>query len=245
MKLAFCGLGLMGAPMVRRLLAAGHEVRVWNRTAAKAAPLLALGAQPAATPAQAAAGADGVLMCLFDAAAAEAVVFGPEGVAAAPGLRWLADHSTIDPDATRALAARLARERDADWLDAPVSGGVAGAEAGTLAIMVGGEARHLDEASAALRAYAGNVTHMVSVSTDVSERQRSEERFRLVARATRNSANAVPSRRPAALSTGKCTPATVRFTAMRAARRRQPNCLSACSGVIGLPDARCRLMASV
>ena len=58
MKLAFCGLGLMGAPMVRRLLAAGHEVRVWNRTAAKAAPLLTLGAQPAATPAQAAAGAD-------------------------------------------------------------------------------------------------------------------------------------------------------------------------------------------
>lgn len=160
MKLAFCGLGLMGAPMVRRLLAAGHEVRVWNRTAAKAAPLLALGAQPAATPAQAAAGADGVLMCLFDAAAAEAVVFGPEGVAAAPGLRWLADHSTIDPDATRALAARLARERDAHWLDAPVSGGVAGAEAGTLAIMVGGETRHLDEARAALRAYAGNVTHM-------------------------------------------------------------------------------------
>lgn len=160
MTLAFCGLGLMGAPMVRRLLAAGHTVRVWNRSAAKVEPLRALGAIAAATPAEAATGADGVLMCLFDADAAEAVVFGPQGVADAPGLRWVADHSSIHPQRTRELAARLRSTCDADWLDAPVSGGVGGVEAGTLAIMVGGAQRHLGQAFAAMRAYGTNITHM-------------------------------------------------------------------------------------
>jgi len=159
MKLGFCGLGLMGAPMVRRLLAAGHEVKVWNRSAAKAQPLAAQGAQVVGTPREAASGVDGVLMCLFDAKAAEAVVFGDDGVAQAPGLRWLVDHSTISPEAARRLAARLA-ERGADWIDAPVSGGVGGVEAGTLAIMAGGNERHLQEAFAAMGAYGANITHM-------------------------------------------------------------------------------------
>ncbi|HEY8359334.1 MAG TPA: NAD(P)-binding domain-containing protein, partial [Ramlibacter sp.] len=91
MKLGFCGLGLMGAPMVRRLLAAGHQVQVWNRSPAKAQPLAALGARIMATPAQAASGVDGVLMCLFDAAAAEAVVFGDDGIVRGAGLQWLVD----------------------------------------------------------------------------------------------------------------------------------------------------------
>lgn len=160
LTLAFCGLGLMGAPMVRRLLAAGHQVRVWNRSAAKVEPLRALGAIAAATPAEAATGADGVLMCLFDADAAEAVVFGPQGVAAAPGLRWIVDHSSIHPQRTRELAERLRTACDADWLDAPVSGGIGGVEAGTLAIMVGGAERHLAPAFAAMRAYGANITHM-------------------------------------------------------------------------------------
>ncbi|MCK9510521.1 MAG: NAD(P)-dependent oxidoreductase [Pigmentiphaga sp.] len=160
MKLGFCGLGLMGAPMVRRLLAAGHQVKVWNRSAAKAEPLRELGAEVVATPREAATDVDGVLMCLFDAKAVEAVVFGPEGVAEARGLKWLADHSSIVPEATRRLAARLSEANGADWIDAPVSGGVPGVEAGTLAIMAGGNATHLDEAASAMRAYAGNVTHM-------------------------------------------------------------------------------------
>jgi len=160
MKLGFCGLGLMGAPMVQRLLAAGHHVKVWNRSRAKLAPLLALGAVATDTPAEAATDVDGVLMCLFDASAVEAVVFGSDGIAQAQGLRWLVDHSSIDPAATRAMAQRLHAACGADWLDAPVSGGVNGAQAGTLAIMVGGVATHLAEATAALRAYAGNVTHM-------------------------------------------------------------------------------------
>ncbi len=160
MTLGFCGLGLMGAPMVRRLLAAGHTVKVWNRSAAKAAPLLAAGAQPAATPLEAARGVDGVLMCLFDAAAAEAVVFGEHGVAEADGLPWLVDHSSIAPDATRRLAARLAAANGAHWIDAPVSGGIPGVESGTLAIMAGGDPGRFDAAAAAMRAYAGNITHM-------------------------------------------------------------------------------------
>ncbi len=160
MKIGFCGLGLMGAPMVQRLLAAGHEVQVWNRSAAKAAPLASLGARIAGTPAQAASDVDGVLMCLFDAAAVESVVFGPDGIAQGSGLKWVADHSSIPPDVTRALARRLADRCGADWIDAPVSGGVAGAQTGTLAIMGGGAPTHFDEAAAVMRAYAGNVTRM-------------------------------------------------------------------------------------
>lgn len=160
MKLGFCGLGLMGAPMVRRLLAAGHQVKVWNRSAAKAAPLAVLGAQVVESPLQAACEVDGVFMCLFDAAAVDAVVFGPHGVAQAGGLKWLVDHSSIPPDATRGMAQRLAAASGAQWIDAPVSGGVSGVEAGTLAVMAGGAATHFDEATAAMSAYAGNVTHM-------------------------------------------------------------------------------------
>jgi 2-hydroxy-3-oxopropionate reductase len=145
--------------MVRRLLAAGHSVNVWNRSPAKAQPLAAAGAQVVATPREAATGVDGVLMCLFDASAAEAVVFGPDGVAQAQGLRWIVDHSSIAPEAARRLAARLA-ERDADWIDAPVSGGVGGVEAGTLTVMAGGNDRHFEQASAAMRAYARNISLM-------------------------------------------------------------------------------------
>lgn len=160
MNLGFCGLGLMGAPMVRRLLAAGHLVKVWNRSPDKVTPLLALGAVAASTPVDAATGVDGVLMCLFDASACEAVVFGPDGIAQAKGLPWLVDHSSIDPAATRVLATRLQQANGADWIDAPVSGGIPGTEAGTLAIMAGGAATHLEQATMAMRAYAGNVTHM-------------------------------------------------------------------------------------
>jgi len=150
----------MGAPMVRRLLAAGHQVKVWNRSPDKITPLLALGAVAASTPADAATSVDGVLMCLFDAPASEAVVFGSDGIAQANGLPWLVDHSSIVPAATRILATRLQQANGADWIDAPVSGGVPGVEAGTLAIMAGGAATYLAQATEAMRAYAGNVTHM-------------------------------------------------------------------------------------
>jgi 2-hydroxy-3-oxopropionate reductase len=160
MKLAFCGLGLMGEPMVKRLLAAGHTVHVWNRTPAKAQALTALGAQWCDTPAQAASDVDGVFMCLLNTAAVEQVVFGPEGIVHASHLRWLVDHSSVPPEQTRAWSQRLHLACQADWLDAPVSGGVMGVQTGTLAVMVGGPASPLASASQAMRAYASNITHM-------------------------------------------------------------------------------------
>ncbi|MGG4605679.1 NAD(P)-dependent oxidoreductase [Paenalcaligenes sp. Me131] len=160
MKLAFCGLGLMGTAMVKRLLAAGHQVNVWNRSPAKAQAMVALGATACSTPQEAATGVDGVLLCLLDAAAVQEVVFGEHGVAHAPALSWVVDHSSIAPAITQQLAKQLQQQCQANWLDAPVSGGVAGTEQGTLTVMVGGEATALQQASPAILAYAARITHM-------------------------------------------------------------------------------------
>ena len=150
----------MGEPMALRLLSAGHTVNVWNRTPAKAQALIALGAQWCDTPAQAASDVDGVFMCLLHTSAVEQVVFGPEGIVHARHLRWLVDHSSVPPEQTRAWSQRLHLACQADWLDAPVSGGVMGVQTGTLAVMVGGTASSLDSASQAMSAYASNITHM-------------------------------------------------------------------------------------
>lgn len=158
MRLAFCGLGLMGEPMARRLLQAGHQLKVWNRSPAKADALVAEGAVRCATPAEAATDVDVVILCLLDAAAVEQVVFGPRGLAGVMGWRCLLDHTSMDPSITRQLANRLEREHGAQWIDAPVSGGVAGAKAGTLAIMAGGEQAALENAQEAMAAYASRVT---------------------------------------------------------------------------------------
>lgn len=159
---AFLGTGLMGRPMVERLLAAGRRVLVWNRSRDKLEPLLALGARALATPADAAREADLVLACLMDTAAVERCVFGDDGLAsvAAPRASVFVDHSSIRPEATREMAARLARANGLRWVDAPVSGGVGGARAGTLAVMCGGDAGAVALAEPALRAYAGAVTRM-------------------------------------------------------------------------------------
>ncbi len=159
--LAYVGLGLMGLPMAKRLLAAGHAVRVWNRTAAKCAPAVAAGAVLATSAADAARGAAIVFMCLTDTGAVEAAVFGPDGIA--QGLEAgavLVDFSSMSPDATRAFAARLLAERGAHWLDAPVSGGTPGAEAGTLAVMAGGDADAFARAEPYVRAMAQRFTLM-------------------------------------------------------------------------------------
>jgi 2-hydroxy-3-oxopropionate reductase len=186
----FCGPGLMGAPMIRHLLRAGHTVHVWNRTRAKAEALRAEGAHVVDTPRELAARCDAVLLCVADAAAVEQTVFGPAGLldgepgaghpgagapaagdpAASRRLRWIVDHSSIPPAATRALARRAAdvgaqggaagSAAPIGWIDAPVSGGVAGATAGTLAIMAGGAASDLAAVRPLLDAYAARVTHM-------------------------------------------------------------------------------------
>ena len=170
METGFCGPGLMGAPMIRHLLRAGHTVHVWNRTRAKAEALRAEGAHVVDTPRELAARCDAVLLCVADAAAVEQTVFGPAGLldgepgaghpgagapaagdpAASRRLRWIVDHSSIPPAATRALARRAAdvgaqggaagSAAPIGWIDAPVSGGVAGAKAASLTFMVGGAA---------------------------------------------------------------------------------------------------------
>jgi 2-hydroxy-3-oxopropionate reductase len=160
MKVGFCGTGLIGGPMVSWLLRSGHEVHVWNRTASKLQPLAEQGAVVAPTPAAAAQGADAVCLCLLDNKAVEQVVFGPEGIAGVPRIRWLIDHSSITPPATRLLAERLKAANGAVWIDAPVSGGTAGAEAGTLAVYAGGPGDAVEAATPLMRTYAGRVTHM-------------------------------------------------------------------------------------
>jgi 3-hydroxyisobutyrate dehydrogenase len=138
-KIGFVGLGLMGQPMTRRLLAAGFDVTVWNRSPDKCAELVKAGATLAATLGELVESVDVVMTCVSDTAAVEQVVFGPGGVAEHGGAgKLLVDFSSIEPSATRDFAARLEAACGMRWVDAPVSGGTAGAENGTLVIMAGG-----------------------------------------------------------------------------------------------------------
>jgi 3-hydroxyisobutyrate dehydrogenase len=160
MKLGFIGIGLMGRPMTLRLLAAGHQVTVWNRSRDKLALVLEKGAKAAESPAAVAREADIVMMCVTDQRAAESVLFGPAGVAEAarPGL-LVVDFSSIAPASARAFAKRL-EEKGAGLVDAPVSGGVPGAEKGTLAIMAGGKAEHVERVRPIVMHLAARFTRM-------------------------------------------------------------------------------------
>ena len=161
MRIGFVGLGTMGAPMAERLLAAGHVLHVHNRTRAREAPLVALGALPAASPAAAAADAELVFTMVSDTPDVEAVVFGPSGIAETiPAGALLVDMSTISPAATRDFARRLSDTRGAAWLDAPVSGGSEGAVRGTLSIMAGGDATALERARPLLERMGTTITHV-------------------------------------------------------------------------------------
>jgi 2-hydroxy-3-oxopropionate reductase len=158
MKVGFCGTGRMGAAMAGRLIAAGHHVKVWNRSADKLAPLVAAGATLASSPAEAAGGADILLMCLFDSAAVEEVVFGASGVVIAHNVApLLVDHSSIAPEPTRDFAVRLRKACGSCWIDAPVSGGVMGAASGTLTVMAGGPESAIISAREAIKSYAACV----------------------------------------------------------------------------------------
>ncbi|BAO60704.1 3-hydroxyisobutyrate dehydrogenase [Pseudomonas protegens Cab57] len=163
-SLGFAGIGLMGLPMCRRLLAAGYPLTVWNRNPEKCAPLVAAGARQVATPAQLCADADLMLMCLANTEVVREVVFGPEGIAqGARAGQLLLDLSSLEPTATREMAVELAASRGVAWVDAPVSGGTPGAEAGSLAIMVGGEATDVERVRPVLLTLGQRVTHMGAV----------------------------------------------------------------------------------
>lgn len=164
--LGFIGLGLMGTPMTRRLLQAGFEVHVWNRTPDKAEALAVDGARIASSIAQVVTSADVVMLCLANTSVVEAVTFDDDGVAThgRTGQR-LIDFSSSDPAATRDFAARLKRQCGMRWIDAPVSGGVAGAENGSLAIMCGGEADDIAAIHPLLASLAARITHMGPVGS--------------------------------------------------------------------------------
>jgi 3-hydroxyisobutyrate dehydrogenase len=160
-RLGYLGLGLMGTPMTRRLLKAGHQVSIWNRSEGKVAPLIEAGAKGVGTPRDLLADSDIVFMCVTDATAVEEVIFGPEGLAKAPGAgKLVVDFSSIHPDAARRLAARLKTANGAGWIDAPVSGGTKGAEEGTLAIMAGGAAGDIERVRPYVLTMAHRFTHM-------------------------------------------------------------------------------------
>ncbi|WP_047302214.1 NAD(P)-dependent oxidoreductase [Pseudomonas fluorescens] len=163
-SLGFAGIGLMGLPMCRRLLAAGYPLTVWNRNPQKCAPLVAAGARQVATPAQLCEHADLVLLCLANTEVVREVVFGVDGVAqGARAGQLLLDLSSLEPSATRDMAAALARDTGMAWVDAPVSGGTPGAEAGSLAIMVGGAPADVERVRPVLLALGQRVTHMGAV----------------------------------------------------------------------------------
>jgi 3-hydroxyisobutyrate dehydrogenase len=160
-KLGYLGLGMMGFPMTRRLVAAGHDVTVWNRSSGKAAALIEAGAKLASRPQDVAATANIIFMCLTDAAAVDEVVFGADGLAMAAGAgKLVVDFSSIHPDAARSIAARLKLANGMRWIEAPVSGGTMGAEQGSLAVMAGGDAADIERARPYVLSMARRLTHM-------------------------------------------------------------------------------------
>ena len=159
--LAFLGIGLMGKPMAQRLARAGVAVRAWNRTPAKAEALRAAGAVPHAQLAQAVRGAD-IVISMLEAGPVVGQVLDKALSRLAPGALWI-DMSSTRQDEALTFAARLAG-RGCGFVDAPVSGGVAGAEQGTLAIMAGGSAEDVARAEPLLRVL-GSVTRVGGVGS--------------------------------------------------------------------------------
>lgn len=163
-RVGFAGIGLMGLPMCQRLLAAGVELWVYNRDADKCAPLVALGAVAVAEPYELAEQVDVLMLCLADTAAVEAVVFGAKGLASRmTAAQLLVDFSSAEPAATQAMAQKLLTQTGAYWVDAPVSGGTQGAQAGTLAIMAGGRAEDVERLRPLLMHLGQRVSHMGEV----------------------------------------------------------------------------------
>ncbi len=155
------GAGTLGAAIMRRLVDRGFDVRVWNRSKDKLAPLVEAGATAVERPSDLARGAAFVITCVTDGRAVEATVFGDHGIAGAGGEdTLLVDMSTIDAGLTRTLARRLKEHCGTGWLDAPISGGAPAALQGRMAVMVGGEQADFDRARPLWDALAGRATLM-------------------------------------------------------------------------------------
>lgn len=161
-RIGFIGLGLMGLPMCHRLQAAGFPLTVWNRSADKLEQARAAGMAISTSLAELAANSDILMLCIADAAAVQAVISQLQ-----PALRsgqLIIDLSSIDADTTRRCAG-LVSQSGANWVDAPVSGGVRGAEQGSLVIMAGGSEADIQRANLPLQALSQRITRMGEVGS--------------------------------------------------------------------------------
>ena len=207
--LGYVGLGLMGGPMSRRLLAAGCAVTVWNRSPEKLEAVVAAGARQAGSPAGVAATAEIIFLNLTDTDAVEAVAFGADGLSSVPGKgKLVVDFSSIRPDATIEIARRLEARNGMRWIDAPVSGGTVGAEEGTLAIMAGGDPSDIERARPHIMKMAARLTHMGPLGSGQTTKLCNQiivgSMMVVLAEATRLAANSGidPARLPEALAGG-------------------------------------------
>jgi 3-hydroxyisobutyrate dehydrogenase len=162
--LGFVGIGLMGQPLTLRLLAAGFQINVWNRTAAKLDVVISAGAKVCGSVGELVNASDVVILCLADTEAVETVVK-EQVIANGSSDKLLIDLSSIHPEATRRMAAELQAACGMRWVDAPVSGGTVGAEQGSLAIMAGGAAQDIEIAREVLQPLYSRLTHMGSVGS--------------------------------------------------------------------------------
>jgi 3-hydroxyisobutyrate dehydrogenase-like beta-hydroxyacid dehydrogenase len=161
LRLGYVGVGLMGLPMVKRLAALGYAIRAYDIVPGQIAAAVSAGAAAASSPADAAQGADLVLLNLPTTDAVEQAAFGDKGVASAvrpPQI--VVDFSTIKVDKCRAFAQKLRAASGCGWIDAPVSGGPPASGSGTLTVMAGGEAAEIERARALFTDVAGRFTHM-------------------------------------------------------------------------------------
>ena len=164
-SLACIGLGALGLPMAANLQAAGYALHVHTRSRAAESDASLVGATPARTPAAAVLGCKALLLCVSDDAAVESVLWGEQGAgpALAPG-SLVIDCSTISPATARAMADRLA-ERGVQFIDAPVTGGTEGAQAGRLTVLCGGDVSDLERARPVLEVIGGSIHHFGAVGS--------------------------------------------------------------------------------
>lgn len=164
-SLGFIGIGLMGTPMTLRLLGAGYRVNVWNRSPEKLQPVIQAGAIETSSIAELATRSEVIFLSLSDTAAVESVVFGPAGIAEhGAANKLIVDLSSIDPAATRRFAGDLYNRCAMRWVDSPVSGGVAGAEHGTLVMMAGGDLTDIRRVEPILNVLGQRITHMGGIA---------------------------------------------------------------------------------